>query len=215
MKTFYQGYILQYFPPMENLPYWEFGNRSRPTVPIAQLGIEERAKRLLLFGTNMSTIGALPKSGKYLWEATAGSAKPVMNLRPDPDAVILGLQWNDSPNSIHQIPTLEELQAWTADAFLEEVYTLARANDLEGATDLIFDRIDRLLCDGAFQVCDAILSRVNVKLLPTALMRSFLTITGPAKAKLPARKALFAAVHQEMVRLRGEEKAKRLLDRLA
>src|SRR5437899_2616825 len=41
--------------------------------------------------------------------------------------------------------------------FLQEVYGLAGLNDIESATDRIFDTIDRLLCDGAFTVCDEIL----------------------------------------------------------
>jgi hypothetical protein len=98
--------------------------------------------------------------------------------------------------------------------FLEEVYGLA-VHDLQSATDRVFDKIDRLLCDGREDVCDEILARVDVTRLPTALLRSFLTITAPAKGRLPSRRSLFAKAYGEMVRQRGPEMAQRLLDRLA
>jgi hypothetical protein len=99
--------------------------------------------------------------------------------------------------------------------FLDEVYRLASLNDIEGATDRIFDHIDRLLSDGAFIVCDEILRRVDVEKLPTALMRSFLTITAAAKDKLPWREALYQKVERKMIQLKGEEKTKRIIGRLA
>jgi len=99
--------------------------------------------------------------------------------------------------------------------FLEDVYGLAARGDLQGATDTIFDRVDRLLLEGAFTVCNAILLRADVSRLPTALMRSFLTITADAKEKLPARAAFYDRVMSETIRLKGSEKAQRLLEPLA
>lgn len=101
------------------------------------------------------------------------------------------------------------------DDLLEKVYRLAALGDLQAATDKIFDTVDRLLLEGAFPVCDEILRRVDVQRLPTALMRSFLTITAAAKDKLPARKAFYNQVLAEMIRLKGNEKAQRLLEHLA
>jgi GNAT superfamily N-acetyltransferase len=99
--------------------------------------------------------------------------------------------------------------------FLEEVYELARVNDLESATDRIFDFTDRLLCDGYFSACDDILRTVDVDKLPTALMRSFLSITAAAKEKLPSRPALFLKIEQKMIERRGAEKARKILANLA
>jgi hypothetical protein len=99
-------------------------------------------------------------------------------------------------------------------AFLEEVYDLG-TRDLQTATDRVFDTIDRLLCDGREEVCDQILARVEVARLPTALLRSFLTITAPAKGRLPSRPAFYARAYSELERQRGPDMAKRLLGRLA
>jgi hypothetical protein len=101
------------------------------------------------------------------------------------------------------------------DKLLDEVYYLAGRDDLQEATDKIFDTIDRLLIGGEFAACNEILRRVDVSRLPSALMRSFLTITAAAKDKLPARKAFYDQVFSEMTRLRGAEKAQRLLGQLA
>jgi hypothetical protein len=102
----------------------------------------------------------------------------------------------------------------TVDAFLQEVYTLA-GHDLQTSTDRVFDSIDRLLCDGSFDVCDLILRLVDVSRLPTALMRSFLTLTTAAKAHLPSREQLFARIRQEMMRQKGPEMTLRIIGRLA
>ena len=101
------------------------------------------------------------------------------------------------------------------DEFLDKVYGLAALGNLQEATDTIFETIDRLLLNGEFTLCSEILRGVDERRLPTALMRSFLTITAAAKDRLPARKALYAGVLSEMIRLKGDEIAQRLLGRLA
>jgi hypothetical protein len=99
-------------------------------------------------------------------------------------------------------------------AFLEEVYDLGTQN-LQAATDKVFDTIDRLLCEGRDEVCDLILASVDVARLPTALMRSFLTITAAAKESLPARRGLFLKIEREMSLKRGTDITHRLLGNLA
>jgi hypothetical protein len=101
------------------------------------------------------------------------------------------------------------------DEFLEKVYSLAGVGDLQGATDAIFETVDRSLQEGAFSACNEILQRVDVLRLPTAPMRSFLTITAAAKDQLPARKIYYDWVLSEMIRLNGNEMAQRLLGQLA
>jgi hypothetical protein len=112
-------------------------------------------------------------------------------------------------------PVAESRETPLIDRFLEAIYDLAVLGDLQAATDQIFETVDRFLLQGAFSTCDEILRRVDVQRLPTALMRSFLTITAPAKDKLPARKAFYDTVLSEMIHLKGKEKAERLLGQLA
>ncbi len=109
----------------------------------------------------------------------------------------------------------EEIEKPRIDVFLEEVYGLARINDLDGATDRVFDFIDRLLCDGDFGVCDEVLRRIDVCKLPTTLMRSFLTITASVKDKLPSRNALYRTIEVKMVERKGTEKTQRIIGKLA
>ncbi len=99
--------------------------------------------------------------------------------------------------------------------FLEEVYWLASIDDLDGAGDRIFDFIDRLLCDGSFDKCDTILRCIDVEKLPTALMRSFLSITAPAKGRLPSRPALFRKIETKMLELKGVERTRKIIGNLA
>lgn len=122
-------------------------------------------------------------------------------------------------------PTGENPRGWVTVAvsgerqriekFLEAVYKLAELGDLQGATDEIFETVDQLLLDEKFGYCNKIVSRIDLHRLPTALMRSFLTITAAAKDKLPARRTFYEQVLKEMIRLKGNEKAQRLLGQLA
>jgi hypothetical protein len=133
-------------------------------------------------------------------------------FRSDPDA---SFDLRADVSNIAIAATVGPIDAPDIDDFLEEVYTLAGVDDLQAATDRIFDTMDRLLLRGAFTACNEILRRVDLHRLPTALMRSFLTITAAAKDRLPARKLFYKAVLAEMTRLKGDEKANRLLGQLA
>lgn len=100
-----------------------------------------------------------------------------------------------------------------ASEFLDRVYALS-STDLRDATDAIFQFIDSQLCEGDFIVCREILRRADISRLPTALMRSFLTITFAAKHQLPERRTFYDLAFSEMVRQRGSVNAHRLLDAL-
>jgi hypothetical protein len=146
------------------------------------------------------------------WDTPAASGDSLFRFAPTPDPP----SWRreDFPNVAWE-PTVEEIEAIQTDDFLEEVYTLATLGDFQEATDEIFQTIDRLLLDGAFTVCNEMLRRADIRKLPLPLMRSFLTITAAAKDKLPARKSFYSQVLSEMRRLKGEDKAQRLLGKLA
>ena len=98
--------------------------------------------------------------------------------------------------------------------FLENIYTLGQ-ECLEKATDCLFDHIDTLLRDNKTAQVNRILESVDVDRLPTALMRSFLTITAAAKEWLPSRLQLFKQIELKMRALRGERTTQRLLSRLS
>lgn len=131
----------------------------------------------------------------------------------DPAWGQLTATWAGTANTARG-PAKPEVQEGKIEGFLETIYSLTRLNEIESATDRIFDHIDKLLCDRVFAVCDEILQRVDVEELPTALMRSFLTITAAAKNELPSRKALYQKVERKMLQSKGKEKTKRLIGKL-
>ena len=102
-----------------------------------------------------------------------------------------------------------------ADEFLEEVYRLDHSGETQSATFKVFDYMESLLDKRSFDVCNKLLERVDVNRLSPSLMRSFLTITHPAKDQLPERKRLFTLIEDELTRTRGREIATRLLCKLS
>jgi hypothetical protein len=165
-------------------------------------------------GVQVSANGPTPTPFCDPWKSNGASGDPLFqfNLIPRFDPPVWRRE--DSPNIVIK-PMMEEIQARSADNILEEVYSLSVIGDLQGATDKVFDTFDGLLLEGDCAACNEILRKVDVSRLSTALMRSFLTITAAAKEKLPARKALYKQVLSEMIRLKGKEKAERLIGQLA
>jgi hypothetical protein len=98
--------------------------------------------------------------------------------------------------------------------FLTEVYDLGK-RDPERCRNLVFDALDRLLCDSHVDLCDQILASVEVERLPSSLLRSFLVITAAAKEKLPSRSGFFSRAFAAMEQQRGPDRTRRLLERLA
>lgn len=87
-------------------------------------------------------------------------------------------------------------------------------DNIDNATDHIFDRFNLLLLEDRYIECDMILSQLDLSKLPTTLMRSFLTITAPAKDHLPSRNKFFNDVFSIFSALKGEERAEKILGRL-
>lgn len=178
---------------------------------------ERRTENTVVFiYTDVSTSGAMPTHQRRgWWEATNATLDhPTLQASVDPGWERLVARWAETAAAAKG-PAKPEVQEGKTEDFLETVYSLVSLNDIESATDRIFDHIDKLLCEGAFVVCDEILRRVDVEKLPTPLMRSFLTITAAAKNKLPSRKALHQEIEHKMVRSKGDEKTKRLIGKLA
>src|SRR4051812_35417315 len=94
-------------------------------------------------------------------------------------------------------------------ALLTDLYALVEQPDIEAATDLLFDSIDRLLSAGEFLAVDGFLREVDVNRLPTTLLRSILTITYAGKTHLPYRPVIYGKVYRRMIELRGLERAER------
>jgi hypothetical protein len=165
--------------------------------------------------TNVATIGMSKYLYGYLGPASVASGHPVVEIHKFRIPTVDDFRrWREEENVARQL-TKEDRARLHINTFLGEVYSLAKIGDTDAAGYRIFDFLDRALCDGFFAVCDEILSKVEVEKIPTSLMRSFLSITAPAKRKLPARAALYKKIEQKMIELRGEEKTRRIIGNLA
>jgi hypothetical protein len=94
---------------------------------------------------------------------------------------------------------------------LESIYTAIQQDDIETATDVLFDSVDRWLSAGDEKKCDELLSKTDVERLPSSLIRSFLTITFAGKGRLNLRSQFYERAFNRMSALKGDEAAARLL----
>lgn len=201
-------------------PQHEFHRRftahGRSAAPLRTGERQEKLRIIIVMG-DVASSGAFSEQQEMAWwkASDASMDRPTVQFRSDPFKRILEARWHDIADTARK-PARSEAREGQIEEFLEQVYRLGDLNDLQSATDRIFKYIDDLLLAGAFPLCNEILKRADVKRLPTALMRSFLTITAAAKERLPARDAFYRDAFAEMVRLKGDaEKARKLLGRLA
>jgi len=201
------------FPEHKLHPRFAADGRAAPPLRLKKWGQEPYVIFILI---DINSSGEFPtQQGRDVWKALGASLdQPMLQIRPAPSAQMLEARWAELADAARK-PTKAEATEGKIEEFLEEVYRLAELNRLQEATDEVFDQMDNLLCGGAFTVCDEILKRVDVRRLPTALLRSFLTITAAAKEKLPARKAFYNKAFAEVTRQKGPEKTHRLLAQLA
>lgn len=94
--------------------------------------------------------------------------------------------------------------------FLSGIYDVSRQSDRK-AIDVTFKYVNSLLLDGKFDVCDEILLRLDLRRLSPSLMIAFLTITAPAKDKLPNRPLFYSRVRQALQAKKREHATSRLL----
>lgn len=103
----------------------------------------------------------------------------------------------------------------TAVELMDVVYSRIERGNKDGATDTLFDVIDRWLCDGEFGEVDAALAVADPVRLGSYGVRSLLVITAAAREMLPSRPAFYARGEREVVRLRGREAGGRILRNLS
>ena len=99
------------------------------------------------------------------------------------------------------------------ECFLVELYRLSREGQKEFALDLIFQTIDGLLSRWRPGDCDELLRAADPTRLDTTSLVGFLNATLPAAARLLERPAFVAKASERLRALRGDEVAKRLVDR--
>lgn len=94
------------------------------------------------------------------------------------------------------------LEAWLAET------------DTDSHLDFLFDRIDRLCCDGDFGTIDAILDACQVGSLDSGRLCGMLCITHAASPHLTRRRAFFLVARNRLIETEGVERSERLLRHL-
>lgn len=97
--------------------------------------------------------------------------------------------------------------------FLDRIYMLCARHEPEEAADLVFARIDSILSAGEFEICDVLISKVDVGRLDSNLMVSFLMTTVAAAEKLPSRLGFVSKVETALRNIKGEQAAANLVCR--
>lgn len=98
-------------------------------------------------------------------------------------------------------------EAEEAERFLSMVFDADQHLVVEQQLDRIYDQLDDWLLEGRFSLCDRVIELLHTEYTETCLDEldlgiGFLTITGPARHRLPAR-STFAAGLKEGLRQRG------------
>lgn len=92
---------------------------------------------------------------------------------------------------------------------LEGSVALARLGNVDAALDLLYDRVDELLCGGNFEEIDRMLREASPTVMPTELAIGVLTASLPARGRLRFRGVFFDKVEQ-LLEQRGERDARLL-----
>jgi hypothetical protein len=114
---------------------------------------------------------------------------------------------------IHSGTTKDDALPFDTNRFLESVYRLVESELTSDAIDYTISRIDDLLNDGSFHVCNGILRAADPEKLSDTLIVTFLGITLAAKSKLTSRPAFYMRSRQVVCERRGDDGADRLLAR--
>ena len=94
---------------------------------------------------------------------------------------------------------MSEVGTW-----LETVYMMDLTGDHDKAIDIVFDRIDDMLCAGDFAGVDGIIDGVDLGRLSTGLIIGLLSITLAAGDQLSRRESLVARAERWLTMVESE-----------
>jgi hypothetical protein len=97
---------------------------------------------------------------------------------------------------------------------LGTVYSLSQSGETDRAIDRLFNDFEDLFEAGRFDICDEIISGVDLARLDTTLKIAYLAVTLCVKGRLVSRAAYYSRAKAVLVEREGEERAKRLLNGL-
>lgn len=88
-------------------------------------------------------------------------------------------------------------------SFVERAQRLAELGKIDAALDVIYDNADEMMLKGAFAELNEIIASLDPKALCLDVILGILTISSPARSKLPAR-AKFYCDAKQVLHDRGE-----------
>ncbi len=100
---------------------------------------------------------------------------------------------------------------------LDEIYRadFRDRRDRSEASFLVCDRLEELLYEESYNLCDRILKRVDVTKISTTVMRSLLTVTWDRREEFKERAGLLVRVEREMQDRLRLELTERLLRKMS
>jgi hypothetical protein len=98
-------------------------------------------------------------------------------------------------------------------SWLDRAHSLEKQGMVSASLDVVFEKMDRMLCQGDFEQCDAIFEAVHPRALSVNVIVGLLTVTNLAQDKLASRKAFGEKARFELV-CRQHTDVKALLDGL-
>ncbi|HEY1598921.1 MAG TPA: hypothetical protein VGG64_04925 [Pirellulales bacterium] len=103
------------------------------------------------------------------------------------------------------------IDIFSVDAFLAVLYRFARSGQISPGIQHIFKSLNKLLQYGQFNTCDEVFDAVDVNMLQTDHLLSFLTISRAGRATLKNRCAYRNRAWQRIAAIHGRPMATRLL----
>ncbi len=97
--------------------------------------------------------------------------------------------------------------------FLEQFAALAGTTKVQKTIDYVFDYLDRLLGEGDFTLVNRIIARLEPDSIQPVFLAAILSMTKPARERLPARTSFADKACETVARQRGHEEARKLLDK--
>ena len=98
------------------------------------------------------------------------------------------------------VPQVDEPASDQA-AWLGEVYSLVAHGRIDAAIDIVFREFDSLFLRGRFDTSDGILRTIDLKRMDSNLTVAVLSVTLPAKSRLPNRARFLARAEARLSRV--------------
>jgi len=160
---------------------------------------------------NISNITLLPSPDK---SPSAAVQLPFQYSQPSSESL-----WtctvNEKDIAIANLAT-QDRDTNDAEKFLSDLYLLVRSQNIDLATDRVYDHLHKLLSSESKEIeaCCKIFELAKIERLNSAVMRSLLLLTSRDKRRIWPRRGFFEKAFKSIAKTQGAGKAERLLGRL-